>query len=175
MVNTISKPSSDASSTDLSGIYVIRSASERAKGRCLDADNDSRNVDGTKVQLWLPNNSSHQKWKLVRIAGTDNYNVVSLWHDSEVGYLDADAHTLGKRGTKIQLWTKNDTEHQKWQFNKVLDEKYHIICASPETEGIKYLNAHGPDVGENGGRLQLWEYNPDVSLENQFWLLDKIE
>ncbi|MDV3348078.1 RICIN domain-containing protein [Leptothoe sp. LEGE 181152] len=172
MVTTASTNNAAADSVDLSGIYVISSADPAAGGRCLDADGNSPKVDGTKVQLWMPNGTPHQKWKLERIANTDNYySIVSLWHNLETGYLDADGYGLGTPGTKVQLWTSNGLPHQQWQINPIGDDTYRIICASPRAKQVKFLDAHGHQVGINGGAIQLWPDNGAV--RNQLWKLEK--
>lgn len=92
--------------------------------------------------------------------------------------IDADGYTLGKNGTKIQVWDKNGIAHQNWKF--VASDKgenlYYIICASPRAGEYKYLDASGADLGKNGGVVQLWKSNKNAAgkgIPNQLWKVTK--
>jgi len=75
--------------------------------------------------------------------------------------IDADGYTLGKNGTKIQLWKMNGMAHQNWTFisANMGSDTYYIVSASPRAGIHKYLDASAISLGKNGGALQLWENN----------------
>ncbi len=92
--------------------------------------------------------------------------------------IDADGYTLGKNGTKIQLWKKNTVEHQNWKFifaNKGANA-YYIQNVSPRASKYNFLDASYSDLGKNGGLVQLWEDNRNAAGDgepNQLWIITK--
>lgn len=88
--------------------------------------------------------------------------------------IDADGYTLGKNGTKIQLWDKNGVEHQSWKFiasGKGAD-LYYIVSMSSKAGAVKFLEISYADLGKNGGVVQLWEDNRNAAGDgepNQLW------
>ena len=86
--------------------------------------------------------------------------------------LDSDGYSLGKNGTKVQLWQNDKAHnymHQRWKF--VASDKgnnlYYIISMSDAAGKFKYLDASWADLGKNGDLVQLWEYNGGT--DNQLW------
>jgi hypothetical protein len=92
--------------------------------------------------------------------------------------IDADGYTLGKNGTKIQLWDKNGVSHQNWKFifaNKG-ENTYYIMSESPKAGIHKYLDASAIDLGKNGGVVFLWQDNGHANGRaeaNQLWTVTK--
>lgn len=86
--------------------------------------------------------------------------------------IDSDGYTLGKNGTKVQLWQDDkahDYMHQRWKF--VASDKgsdlYYILSMSKAAGKYNYLDASYADLGKNGGKIQLWEDNGGT--DNQLW------
>lgn len=83
-----------------------------ASGRCLDADLNSIQTNGTYVQLWDCNGQPQQEWR----------NVIALQNQfSQAGpmlgrCLDADTNTIGGNGTRVQLWDCNAQNQQNWLY-----------------------------------------------------------
>ena len=97
----------------------------------------------------------------------------------ESNVLGAFYNQLGKNGTKIQL-SKRDTslENQSWTFKAVADteDKYYIINQCSKAGKHKYLEANWTTLGQDGGRVQLWEFNGTSNLKygaNQIWQITK--
>jgi len=93
--------------------------------------------------------------------------------------IDADGYTLGKNGTKVQLWDKNGVSHQNWKFvfaNKGKNT-YYIISSSSRAGTYKFLDASAIDIGKNGGAVQLWKDNGYAkgsgAEANQLWIVTK--
>ena len=87
--------------------------------------------------------------------------------------IDADGYTLGKNGTKIQLWDMNGATHQNWKFlfaNRGANN-YYIISMSPKAGKFNHLDASGISLSKNGGTVQLWKNN--LGGKNQLWKVTK--
>ena len=101
-----------------------------------------------------------------------NFFIQSMGLNADGRVIDADGYTLGKNGTKIQLWDKNGSAHQNWIFvyaNKGKDV-YQIVNGSPKAKAAKYLDADYGDLGKNGGKIQLYQ---NANSENQLWRVTK--
>ncbi|MEV4754544.1 RICIN domain-containing protein [Micromonospora sp. NPDC049559] len=90
---------------------VVRITSA-VSGRCLEADMNTINQLGTKVQLWgcLPN-AYNQMWRVVLANG--GVELVNLQSNR---CLDADINS-DVNGTRVQLWDCNGTYQQGWTFS----------------------------------------------------------
>ncbi len=92
--------------------------------------------------------------------------------------IEADYNDLGKNGAKVQLWDKESTQHQTWKFEAAGDGvgRYYIINQSPKAGKYKYLEAAWTTLGQDGGRVHLWEFNGASNLKygaNQIWQVTK--
>ena len=98
--------------------------------------------------------------------------IQSLGPGANARVIDADWNTLGKNGTKIQLWDKNGSENQNWNFVYAHKGKdvYQIVSSSPKAGIYKYLDANYDDLGKNGGKVQLYQ---DANSQNQLWKVTK--
>ncbi len=101
--------------------------------------------------------------------------IASAAPKAEGRVLDTDGYTLGKNGTKVQLWQQDgdhDYMHQKWKFIKDPDaDTYHILSMSDATRGVIYLDADSYSFTKNGGKVQLWDRND--ADNNQAWKVTK--
>ncbi len=71
--------------------------------------------------------------------------------------LDADLNTIGNDGTKVQLWTCNNSSQQTWDgYTRGNDysRTYWINAA-----GGRCLDADLNHIGSNGDKVQLWTCN----------------
>ncbi|MCD1261149.1 glycoside hydrolase family 6 protein [Paenibacillus athensensis] len=69
-------------------------------------------------------------------------------------------------GTKIQLWTQNNSDAQKWQFKRITDTDYTLVhVSSGKTLDVMYAGtANGTAVHlwtPNGGISQVWRVTPN--------------
>ncbi|MER6462426.1 RICIN domain-containing protein [Streptomyces sp. NPDC001288] len=75
--------------------------------------------------------------------------------------LDADLNTIGRNGTKVQLWKCNNQPQQGW----VLDQNGAI--RSIRDPG-RCLDADLNTIGGNGAKVQLWDCN---NQRQQVWIV----
>ena len=101
------------------------------------------------------------------------FKIQSAAPNSKGKVIDADGYTLGKNGTKIQLWDMNGASHQNWQFQFAGRgaNNYYIISMSPRAGKFNFLEASGGHLANNGGIVQLWENN--LGGKNQLWKVTK--
>lgn len=111
-------------------------------GRCLDADLNTINGNGTIVQLWDCNGQPQQQW----VLGDDG----SIRSVKNGRCLDADLNTINGNGTKVQLWDCNGQPQQRWYYDGFYTHSgFNARC----------LDADLNTVGSNGTRVQLWDCN----------------
>ncbi|MFI5532999.1 RICIN domain-containing protein [Kitasatospora sp. NPDC051853] len=125
--------------------------------RCLDADLNTINYNGTKVQLWDCNGWSNQTWIWTPVSGQP---VGYYWIQTEKNYkcLDADLGTIGGNGTKVQLWDCNGWDNQIWIWDgQTLQTKKNARVLDADLNTIQY----------NGTKVQLWDRN---GWSNQRWI-----
>ena len=83
-------------------------------GKYLDViGNES--YDGAKVQLWDKADGCAQKWLL------QNYNnayrlITSCASEASTKSLDVSGGDVSASGTKVHIWSSNDTNAQQWRF-----------------------------------------------------------
>jgi ricin-type beta-trefoil lectin protein len=130
------------------GPYLLESA---AFGRCWDADLNTINANGTKVQVWDCNDTApNQAFWL-----TQNPEGYYRFQNYQSGrYLDADLNSIGKNGTKIQLWDYMAGGKNQW-WSLASNPEGYLRIQTPASP--RYLTAEGA-VGNNGTRLQLWDF-----------------
>jgi hypothetical protein len=123
-------------------------------GKCVDADLNAINTNGTKVQLWGCNNRLQQRWQ--------------TWSDGTIrsSYrgrcLDADLNTINGNGTKVQLWDCNGSRQQQW------------IIADRDSRGLTIRSAYNGRcvdadlnaINNDGAKVQLWDCN---NQKHQRW------
>lgn len=78
--------------------------------------------------------------------------------------LDVDSHSIGKTGSKVQMWACHDTykndydqwfANQFWKFEKVGSNTYRIKSLTKNSKSIVYLDAEAKDQGQNGRKIHL--------------------
>jgi hypothetical protein len=139
------------------GPYIIESVKF---GRCWDADVNTINANGTKMQLWDCNETAPQQafWL------TQNPEGYFRFQNYQSGrYLDAHLNSIGKNGTKVQLWDFIAGGKNQWWSMTEIPEGY-LRFQTPA--GPRHLTAEG-SVGANGTRLQLWDFI--AGGQNQWW------
>ncbi len=139
--------------------YLIPSGLNSNK--CWDADLNSINRNGTKMQLWDCNDTAaHQAFYI-----TSNPEGFFRFQNVASGrYLDADLNSIGRNGTVVQLWDFIAGAKNQWWAATENAEGY-IRLQSPSSG--RYLTAEGT-AGSNGTRLQLWDFI--AGGKNQWWM-----
>lgn len=83
-----------------------------------------------------------------------------------------------KNGSKVQLGAKGNTPNQSWRFEATGDGKnhYYIINQGDLVGKHKYLEAAWTFLGQDGGKVQLWEFTGGSKSRlgsNQVWKVEK--
>ncbi|MEV6647098.1 RICIN domain-containing protein [Amycolatopsis sp. NPDC051371] len=139
------------------GPYLLESA---GFGRCWDADTNTINANGTKMQLWDCNEyAPNQAFWLSQ--NPEGYYRFQNYQSGR--YLDADSNSIGGNGTKVQLWDFVAGGQNQWWTLTAIPEGY-LRLQTPASP--RYLTAEG-SVGANGTRLQLWDFI--AGGQSQWW------
>lgn len=92
------------------GYYRFQNA---ASGRYLDADLNTINRNGTKIQLWDYMPGGQNQWFDVTVIPEGFLRIQNVYSGR---YLDADLNTLGRNGTVVQLWDFVGGATNQWWF-----------------------------------------------------------
>lgn len=133
-----------------SGLYEIRSS---CSDLVLDVVDGTVSLPGSSVQVYTANQSNAQKWNFAKLpSSTIASGTYSLKTKSGLA-LDI---TGGSKtdGTPVQLYTANQSNAQKWVFQKQLDGSYAIY--NPGSG--KYLDLAGANTSR-GSSIQLYSGN----------------
>ncbi|WP_027945299.1 RICIN domain-containing protein [Amycolatopsis taiwanensis] len=134
--------------------------------RCLDADLNTINGNGTKVQLWscimFPDGTvpANQAWYITQIP--EGYYRFQNAYSGR--YLDADLNTINRNGTKIQLWDYVAGARNQWFDDIVIPEGFERF---QNAYSGRYLDADLNTSGRDGTIVQLWDYVGGAT--NQWW------
>lgn len=83
--------------------------------------------------------------------------------------LDADLNTIGRNGTKVQLWTCNNTSaNQAWYVRQIPEGYYRF----QNVYSGRYLDADLNTINRNGTVIQLWDFIG--SAHNQWFNMTEI-
>jgi streptogrisin D len=115
-------------------------------GKCLDADANALNRNGTRIQLWDCNNTMQQNFVF-----TNDGSIRSATNQAYC--LDADLGTIANNGTTVQLWQCNGSNQQKWKFNGSVAGPIRSIYNN------RCLDADLNRINTNGAKVQLWDCN----------------
>ncbi|MDQ0379711.1 RICIN domain-containing protein [Amycolatopsis thermophila] len=130
-------------------------------GRCLDADLNTINGNGTKVQLWDCNEyAANQAWYIRQIP-EGYYRFQNVYSGR---YLDADLNTINRNGTKLQLWDYVAGGSNQWFAAAAIPEGY---TRFQNVRSGRYLDADLNTSFRNGTVVQLWDYL--AGHNNQWW------
>jgi Ricin-type beta-trefoil lectin domain len=139
-------------------LYLMGPVSD--PGRCLDADTNTLNRNGTKVQLWdCDETAPNQSWYIT----TNNEGYFRFQNFASGRYIDADLNTINRNGTVIQLWDFVAGGTNQWFFGTPVTEE--DILLQSATSG-RCLDADANTAGRNGTVIQLWDC---LGGDNQQW------
>ncbi|RMF00788.1 MAG: hypothetical protein D6772_05850 [Bacteroidetes bacterium] len=139
-------------------VFRIKAVSEKANGRCLDADAGTLGRNGTKIQLWDCHSAAgpNQDWLFEKV-GDNTYLIKSQVSPTNVIALDAHAAEMNTNGGKVQLWTTHGGANQQWLVKPNGNGTYRISSVAPKAGG-RSLDADSHN-GMNGTKVQLWSQN----------------
>jgi hypothetical protein len=152
----LEEPAIDETSQDLSTLkHLCNNNTTIGNRRCLDAQLDTINNNGTVVQIWDFINNANQNWGF-------QLGVITIIQNQWSGRcLDADLGTIGGNGTKVQLWDCNGRENQKWAVvpNGKIQNLWSGRCLESRIAGS--------GTSDNGIKVQLWDCE-DISQQKWF-------
>ena len=129
------------------------------------------------VQLWEYNGSEAQQW----IPEWINGNTLKLKNVASGLYLDVEGG-IGENGRKVQAYTGNNTNAQKWIIRQTDMADYHPDYIRP-AEFVSLANQklvldNDGNKNINGNKIQIWEaYHNEaqkwsiVDLSNGKWII----
>ncbi|MEU5977808.1 RICIN domain-containing protein [Streptomyces sp. NPDC047315] len=132
------------------------------RAACLDADANTIDQNGTKIQIWTCNRNANQTWYFSTARYNTSYFEIQIGEgDQPTRCLDVDANTLPANGTKIQLWDCNGNSNQVWFFDirQNLDTLFSLASG-------KCLDVDANTLPANGTKVQLWSCH---NGSNQLW------
>ncbi len=144
------------------GLYKI---SVRKSGKMIDVQGGNLQ-EKTAVQQYTNNNLDAQRW-IIKDLGDGYFSIIS----ARSGYYMTITNT--KRDSKIILEKNNNSDMQKFKFDKVIKEKAVRTIENGEYEIRSLLNDNlifdiqNASV-QNGARLQLWD---DINETQQRFLI----
>jgi hypothetical protein len=147
--------------------FELRSAKN---GWCLDADLNTLNQNGTKVQLWPCNGQIQQRWY---IEGTSWRSAISPNR-----CLDLNLGTPVVNGSKIQLWDCNFQPQQRWfkpmippPGSSVTASVYSCYQAAADCNLLLSqrwaMDADLNTINSPGTKIQVWDIN---NQPQQTWI-----
>ena len=137
------------------GTYYVQSA----LGKYLDVAGASTNA-GTNVQLWTPNGSTAQRWKITSL-GDGCYTLKSVCSNLCLDVRNAE----NVNGANVQQWTPNGSDAQRWKVVLCGNELAFVNMATGRALDVKSA------VNADGQNVHTWENNGTVA---QHWTLRKV-
>ncbi|MFB6719412.1 RICIN domain-containing protein [Kribbella sp. NPDC056345] len=134
-------------------------------GRCLDANANYLNQNGTPVQLWDCNGWDNQQWIMRSVSYYSEFQIVNK---SNGRCLDANASWGGRNGTPVQLWDcyGPGQHNQIWFVYRESGENHNYTIKNKASGRV--LDANLSYIGSNGTPIQLWD-NLGAQQYNQRW------
>lgn len=143
----------------LEGYYMIKSALDPNK--VLDI-NGIEKANEDNIQLWSKNQGSNQIFEFIYNQTTKTYEIKSVLSGKVM-----DLYKAGKtNGTNVQLFSRENSNWQKWVIDKTTDGYYRIKSYH---NGL-YLDVTGNQTA-NGTNIEVYEWNGG---KNQKFILEKI-
>ena len=96
-------------------ISTIRSSIDR--NYVIDLSSANTN-DGNNIHLWRANGTKAQSWRIITTKSGYSAIVSVLKPDGKLHVIDLD-HSVVRQGQNIQIWGSNDTNAQRWWFDRV--------------------------------------------------------
>lgn len=148
------------------GYYTLKNV---ASGNCLDVYTGST-ANGTNVQTWESNGKISQQFQLekVNIIAPGYYFITPSVNTN----LAVEVESVSTaNGANVQVWTKTNKDHQKWQLKVNSDGSYSVLNANSgkalDIEGKSTVSgANVSQFTNNETSNQKWDirYNDDGSF-----------
>ncbi len=90
--------------------------------------------------------------------------------------LALNGYNMGQNGSLVHSWPMAPANHnEQWKFvsSGDGDNMYYIISNSPQARASKYLEVSSHELGRNGGKVQMWDFNNRSTGDNQVWIVNQ--
>lgn len=144
-----------------SGTYYIESGV--GSSMRLDVDGSRTAKNGTNVQIWHPNTSNSQKFKITYNANDNSYTLYNLFANRP---LDATG-AIAKNNINAEVWSSNSSCAQKWKISSMGNNYYRIASACGSSFSLDVAGAKS----KAGTNVLLWSNHNN---NNQKWKFIKI-
>jgi hypothetical protein len=143
------------------GRYYLR----LANGRALEAESNTFQNNGCKIQIWNLYHGLNQLWE-ISDAGNGRFYIKNVGANKNLDAQDVGVHT---NGCKVQLWQSYPANvNQQWIFQPLGANRFTIRCAASNSN--KVLDVTGGIIDRGGTAVQLWDA---VNGTNQVWNLER--
>ena len=148
------------------GYYTLKNV---ASGNCLDVYTGST-ANGTNVQTWESNGKISQQFQLEKVnIIAPGYYFITPTTNTNLAVEVKSVSTAN--GANVQIWTKTNKDHQKWQLKVNSDGSYSVLNANSgkalDIEGKSTVSgANVSQFTNNETSNQKWDirYNDDGSF-----------
>jgi hypothetical protein len=115
--------------------------------------------------VWDCNGSPQQTWDFYQNPATGAYYFIN---HAGAKCLDADLNSIGRDGTKVQVWDCTGAQNQQWAPALALGSSARqlVYSASPAASTFDVLDEDNGGGNVNGAKVQLWSQN---GAPNQAW------
>lgn len=145
----------------IGGRYYIR----LANGQTLEAEANTFQNNGCRVQLWSLYRGLNQLWDITD-AGHGRFYIKNV---GAAKALDAHDATVNTNGGKVQLWHfYPGNVNQQWVLQPLGRNRYTVRCAASLSN--KVLDVTGGVIDRDGTAIQLWDV---LNGANQIWTLER--
>jgi len=125
--------------------------------KCMDADTNTIQFNGTKIQIWDCNRYLQQRWQL-------NWGRTSTYVNVFSGRcLEVNPNIANQNGAPLALWDCNGGNWQDWWYVDS-DASLH------NGRNGKCLDVDPAIANQNGTKLQLWDCNGGTQQKWRFHL-----
>lgn len=147
-------PNASAAIPEAVPIYLLNRHFGDSDRKCLDADLNTINANGGRVQLWQCNNSQQQQW----IAYRNAEGFIVLVNNLSNKCLDANPNTLYNNPAQVYLWECNGSPQQQWNdVDFAPDER--LLFFSNRLRLDAALEGDPNAMANNETIVQMWDYN----------------
>ena len=116
-------------------------------------------ANGTPIQLWHRKNIAGQQFKFEYAGEPLTYFIKNR---NSGKYVDAFLSDIDKDGCKIETWTKNNLDNQKWRLHpydklQMPPEDQEFFIKAAYTDKYWDIGGIGDETKGNGKKLQMWD------------------
>lgn len=154
----------DTRGSELTGIYLPEGIYQLKSTSGLALTSDGTGNGASAIIAAADSNDTLQQFKAIRVGKYYRFQNVSTGK-----YLDV-YNNESYDGTKVELWTGNDSCAQKWLV-QANSNGYRLISACSSEASTKSLDINNAATGTAGTKVQIWASNSSTA---QRWTLTNL-